>query len=412
MAAGKTHDFYIVVAPGLEAALELELRQRLPLLVGLDGQPLAEDCEIVDRDRGGILVRCSDVLGFQLNFHLRLASRVLIRLARFQAREFHQLEAQAKKAAPVVRAFWGGDLQLKVACARSVLNNEKRVAETLRKVFPVKDIAPETLHVRVHQNICELSLDTSGEHLHKRGWRAHHGGAPLRETLGAALVAQLCREKSPAYLRTVRLVDPFVGSGTLLREFAERLWPVERAMAFQKWNGVPKIMKSPSFFANYHHLRELAPVPEALGFDFDDEALDLARKHLGPLVEDGKIGALDLRKRDWSVGTLMDRAAIAEVAVGAGGGLGALGAPAEKTWVIANPPYGERKERNFDLRATLSLILSEMTAERLGLILPVDQERALKLPGWRVLSRAQTTNGGLPVSLSVWGPQIADAGEA
>lgn len=393
-------DFYLIVAPGLEAALELELRQRLPVLVGLDGQPLAEDCEIIDRDRGGLLVRAPDVLGFQLGFHLRLASRVLVRLARFPAREFHQLEAQAKRALPAVRAFWPGDLQLKVACARSVLNNEKRVAETLRRVFPVKDSAPETLHVRMHQNICELSLDASGEHLHKRGWRAHHGGAPLRETLAAALVAQLCREKSPGYLRDVRIVDPFVGSGTLLREFAERLRPVERAMAFQRWHGVPKIMKSPAFFANYHHLRELAPVPAALGFDFDPEALALARKHLEPLVERGLIESLELSARDWSQGTFLDRAAIAEVAGKIAGARARARAP--KTWVITNPPYGERKERSFDLRDTLSGILREVGAERLGLILPVEQERALRLPGWTVLSRAQTTNGGLPVSLTVW----------
>src|SRR6185436_17128989 len=83
---------------------------------------------------------------------------------------------------------------------------------------------------------CTISADTSGESLHKRGWRRYQGRAPLAETLAAAVVLE------SGWDRRSPLLDPFCGSGTILVEaalLAEGSAPGSfgRPFGFETWPG-------------------------------------------------------------------------------------------------------------------------------------------------------------------------------
>ena len=75
------------------------------------------------------------------------------------------------------------------------------------------------IHINIHHNQASISLDLSGDSLHRRGYRLQHSGAPIKEHLAAALLIQAGwgRQKKTS---TVRLVDPMCGSGTFAIEAA------------------------------------------------------------------------------------------------------------------------------------------------------------------------------------------------
>jgi len=105
-----------------------------------------------------------------------------------------------------------------------------------------------SIYIRVEDDNCTISLDTTGEHLHKRGWSILKGEAPLRETISAYLLKETIGDASAAELSQVVLCDPMMGSGTILTE-ARSLWQgqFQRDFAFKHWKKVPKLLLSPSF---------------------------------------------------------------------------------------------------------------------------------------------------------------------
>src|SRR5581483_9022790 len=126
------------------------------------------------------------------------------------------------------------------------------------------------------EDVWTLSVDSSGELLHRRGWRMENAQAPLRETLAAAIL-RLC-EWDPA----TPLVDPMCGAGTFPVEacaLAMRLAPgLERSFAFERWPGFDA--------AAWARLREeararaLGAPPAAIaGSDHDARAVEAARRN-------------------------------------------------------------------------------------------------------------------------------------
>src|SRR6185503_16196342 len=105
----------------------------------------------------------------------------------------------------------------------AMLRVKDAIVDQCRERFGVRpDIAIERpairLNLRLHKGRATLSLDLSGEPLHRRGWRREQGEAPLKENLACAM---LLRARWPdIYARGGALVDPMCGSGTLLIEAA------------------------------------------------------------------------------------------------------------------------------------------------------------------------------------------------
>ena len=159
---------------------------------------------------------------YRANLFSRVASRVLVRVARFAATTFPQL------ATGFARVPWdewlpgGCAVELRVACRKSRLYHSGRVQQELAGALGAAVAAREVpvgeggfrLQVRLEQDLVQVSLDTSGEHLHRRGYRDHVGPAPLRENLAAGLLARA------GWNANEPLLDPCCGSGTIPVEAA------------------------------------------------------------------------------------------------------------------------------------------------------------------------------------------------
>lgn len=222
------------------------------------------------------------------NLWLRSADRVLIQLARFSAADFDTLFETAREipweqwidpaaAIPVRGRSHKSQLTSVPAIQRTA---KKAIVERLlaRRYAPVLSETgpPVPVEVALLDDEAALSLDTSGEGLHKRGYRSLAGPAQLRETLAAALV-QL------SFWKPGRpLIDPFCGTGTIVIEAAllgRRLAPGRiRTFAAEYWPAIAeRHWRDARTEAADLALPALDERP--IGTDIDAESLSLARYH-------------------------------------------------------------------------------------------------------------------------------------
>lgn len=222
------------------------------------------------------------------NLWLRSADRVLIQLAKFAAPDFDALFDTTRQlpweqwisresAIPVRGRSRKSQLTSVPACQRSV---KKAIVERLGEAYSLSDL-PETgaavpVEVALLEDEATISIDTTGDGLHRRGYRKLAGTAQLRETLAAALV-QLSFWKAGR-----PLIDPFCGTGTVVIEavmIARRMAPGRgRVFAAEAWQAIPADQwKQARAEAEDLILPALEERP--LGTDIDAEALKLARYH-------------------------------------------------------------------------------------------------------------------------------------
>jgi putative N6-adenine-specific DNA methylase len=228
-------DWFAVCAPGLEKILGTELKD-------LSLKPFP-----AETGEGGVAFQGKLEAGYLANLWLRSAGRVLMRLADFRVRTWDDLVRQAGTIAWEAFLPAGAALSVRVTLKNSNLKHSGRVAEEVFKAasrsLQKAGLAPprqakaheqaQAILVRGVDRRCQISLDASGEHLHKRGYREAPGKAPLREDLAAALL-QLA-----GYDGKELLLDPMCGAGTLPIEAAlmARNLPAlgERSIAMQAW---------------------------------------------------------------------------------------------------------------------------------------------------------------------------------
>lgn len=193
-------------APGLEPWLEAELRA-----LGL---------RRLRRLAGGLGFWASMAQLQQSHLQLGLAMDIRARVGRFEARRLDKL-AEQTAALPWERYLQPQlGLKLKVSCKKSRLYHsgavEQRVREGIQRRLPqlAEGAAAQTVHVRLHRDDCQLSLDLSGEPLYRRGYRRATGKAPLRADLARALLV------IGGYDGQAPLWDPLCGAGTIPIEAA------------------------------------------------------------------------------------------------------------------------------------------------------------------------------------------------
>jgi putative N6-adenine-specific DNA methylase len=235
------------------------------------------------------------------NLCLRTASRILCRFPPFRAGAVeelfhkvsnHRWELWLNPKIPLeVRAFVHySRISHEGLVAQAVIDGMRRRFQSRRGCPPVNLISTEgdkregtavlslrqRVLVHLHNNHCEISLDTTGDHLHRRGYRLEHTGAPLRETLAAAV---LLRSK---WHGETPLIDGMCGAGTVAIEaamLARRISPgLRRTFLCERWPGFEE--------KSWNHLRKklaaqsLAhPPAPILAIDGDPEALRIARKN-------------------------------------------------------------------------------------------------------------------------------------
>lgn len=239
--------------------------------------------------------------------------------------------------------------------------------------------------VRVHRDRVTARLDTSGEHLHRRGYRLHVGAAPLRETLAAALLRALPFDPDTPFL------DPFCGSGTvaieaalLARGIPPGLATVDadgvrrpRDFAFLHWPGVDRAAWEEQIAEALAGLRPRAPAP-LVAADRDAGVLEAARANAGRA---GVLEDLQFLEAPFSAAAAASRSGPLQV--------------------VTNPPFGTRlgeRRRLRPLYTALGRAWGEGAPLEGAALLFLSADPVLEAAtGLPLEPRFSTTHGGLRV---------------
>lgn len=366
-------EFFVVALPGLEDIVQAEISRWFPDLT-------------TSLEHGGVTVQAPLGEGLALNLALKTATRVLLRVAKFRCKDFPKL---FQKVSALDWQAWIDptcELEVEASTRLSRLKIKKRIEEACEDGFRAyrKKLGKTAsrgkkahLFVRFVNDECVLSLDTSGERLHKRGVREHIGEAPLRETIAAALIDLVQVGATMDESTQIEIVDPMMGSGTFLVEAASKgELSDKRDFAFDNFQGSAqsKLMRKPV----------MNKYIKFIGFEKDGKALKAAEHNLKAL----KIGAkLEIHKADFF----------------AAQPLSPLATKSTQRWVFCNPPYGERIKVDTPLGEFYTRLFQEVERivqpTRACFLLPSKVVKGkFNLPsGWKVISKRPFLNGGLPV---------------
>ncbi len=359
-------EIFLIATPGLEAVLCREAQslgfaaaRQVPGGVSFDGT-------------------WTDV--WRANLYLRGATRVLARIGSFRAFHLAQLDKRARKFP------WSETLRADVPVKVEVVTNKKSkiyhagaASERIERAIteelgaPISPEAEVTIKVRIDDNTCIFSVDTSGEGLHKRGHKVAVGKAPMRETL-AALLLQSC-----GYDGTEPVLDPMCGSGTFVIEAAEMACGLapgrSRSFAFQSLATFDA--------AEWDALRAQLPAPRPV-----------AHLYFG---SDRNAGVVEMG------GQNAERAGVSDLCRFSHAAVSDLQRPeGPPGLVIVNPPYGARignKKQLFAVYGALGETLrSRFSGWRVGIVTSDTQlARATALPFLPL--GAPIAHGGLKVRL-------------
>lgn len=311
-----------------------------PCLFGIEGilgdELKRMDAQDVRVQNGRVLFSSGPELLARANIGSRYAERIQLHMGSFRAVSFDELFEGVralpwenwigKKDAFPVKGWSLNSALHSVPDCQSII--KKAIVERLKGVYGLSWFEESGAVVQVQFTLLKdeatLLLDTSGPGLHKRGYRQNAGGAPIKETLAAAMV-DLTRARLAE-----RVVDPCCGSGTLLIEAAlaaKRIAPgIRRRFAAMQWGAVPSGIWEEERSRAREQIRRDAPF-EALGGDTDPEAVRLTLENA-------------------------EKAGVGKSVTAAVRDLRAFVPEGESGVVLCNPPYGERL---LDVRAAEEL---------------------------------------------------------
>jgi putative N6-adenine-specific DNA methylase len=369
-------EIFLVTFPGAEALLCAEAREK----GFIDPTPI----------KGGVTVRGGWPEVWRANLELRGASRVLARVAAFRAFHLAQLDKRARRVA--WSEFLRPDVPVRVeaACKGSRIYHAGAATQRIEKAIreelgaPISAEAEVVVKARIDDDLCTISIDTSGESLHKRNHKEAVHKAPMRETL-ASLFLRQC-----GYDGTEPVVDPMCGSGTFVIEAAEIAVGLNpgrsRRFAFEQLASFDE--------AAWHRLRgaggggdggvagDTKPAHRFYGSDRDAGAVNMSRTNAA------LAGVAEM--------TEFRQHAVTDIVAPSG----------PPGLVIVNPPYGNRigdKKQLYGLYAALGqTLMSCFIGWRVGLVTSeATLARATGLPF--AAPAASVSHGGMRVSLFLTG---------
>ena len=314
---------FAVCAPGLEPFTSQELEE-----LGLSLSPPGEKKHA--EERGGVELEGSLIDVYRCNLHLRTASRLLVRLGSFYSVGFPELRRKAGNLPWEDYLKAGKPVAIRVTCHQSRLYHQQAVAERIagaisdRLKQPVQvekyheeteTNPPQLILVRLANDHCTISIDSSGELLYRRGYRLATTKAPLRETLAAGMIL------ASGWDRISPLLDPFCGSGTIVIEaalLARQIPPGRgRHFAFMDWPSFRE--KAWDAFLSDQTPGIQAPLPRIVASDRDAGAIRAAKANA-------------------------DRAGVSDCIEFSCHAVSSMDPPPGPGWVVTNPPYGVRTE--------------------------------------------------------------------
>lgn len=350
------YTFILICHFGLEKILKSELKKLGFSILGVT------DGEVK------IIGHLSDIP--KLNYNLRTCERVMIELSKFEARISDDLYNGAlntpiEDLVPVDGEFLVTKAnQDKNSNLKSSSANQKTVkkafVERLIRTYKT-DVLTESrgkypFRVKFNKNICSIRLDTTGDSLHKRGYRIKSGLAPIEETLAAALVELVDFKKDSI------LVDPFCGSGTILIEaamIAANIPPsVDRAFVSETWDVIDKNVwkdERKKAIENIDSERLKIGDIKIFGFDIDKNMISVSKDNA---VRAGVDKLISFETLD--VKNLGDNEKIKKY---------------NNIIILTNPPYGERLNNKDDIEPiykSLKTSFDKLHGAKLHVITPYE----------------------------------------
>ncbi|HIH2841067.1 THUMP domain-containing class I SAM-dependent RNA methyltransferase [Clostridioides difficile] len=286
--------------------------------------------EIIKTEDGRITYKTDEFGIAKSNMWLRCAERVHLKIAEFEAKSFDELFENTKRINWSRYIPYGAQFPIsKASSIKSKLYStpdvqaivKKAIVESLKKSYLEDGLLKEDkekypIFVFIHKDKVTISIDTTGDALHKRGYREKANKAPIRETLAAGLIYL-----TPWKVGRV-LVDPMCGSGTILIEAAMigiNMAPgLNREFISEKWRTLDKKIWWDVRKDAFNKIDNESKF-KIYGYDIDEESIDIAR-------ENAEIAGVD-EYIEFNVGDATQ-----------------FKSEDEFGFIITNPPYGERLE--------------------------------------------------------------------
>lgn len=336
----------------------------------------------IEKHKGAVSFVGDKGFMYKANFNLRTALRILKPIRNFEVKSEQQLYNEIQKI------NWSQYLEatdtLALDCVLSSdrftnshflsLKAKDAIVDQFREKFgerPSVELKNPTLriHLHVHKDTCSVALDTSGESLHKRGYRDKTNLAPINEVLAAGLVLMSGWDK------TSPLIDPMCGSATILIEaalIAHNIPPgyYRKIYGFQQWKDYDPALWDIIYNSSIKKIND-HPV-QITGVDISSNVARIARENV-------KLAQLE------EIITI-ENSSFQEFQPAAGAGL-----------LIMNPPYGERlfeKEDTNTLYQTIGDTLKEKYKGYTAWIISSNRE-ALKKVGLHPTKKITVFNGQL-----------------
>ncbi len=308
----KTFQLMATTGAGLEALVAKELKQ-----MGYATQT----------ENGRVLFEGTMEDIYRTNLWLRTADRIKIIVTQFQAKTFDELFTQT--AAYPWKDLLPYDAQFPVngRSKNAILHSvptiqaitKKAVVNRLTEAYHARGFLPETgnrfvLETAIDKNQVMITLDTTGDSLFKRGYRTEKGGAPLKETMAAALVMLA------HWFTDNPFVDPVTGSGTIPIEAAmigRNIAPgLNREFDISHWDWFdPQI--SQRLKTQARQMIDFTVPLDISGYDIDGDMIAIAKRNAQAAGVAEDITFKQLAVKDWTTDKI-------------------------NGVIVANPPYGER----------------------------------------------------------------------
>ncbi len=307
----------------------MDYRLCVPCLLGVEALIADElkrmGCENVSSENGRVYFAGDESAIVRANINLRVGERVLLELGRFDAFTFDELFEKTKSlpwemiiprdAAFPVKGHSLNSKLFSVSDCQKII--KKAVVERLKSVYGIEWF-PETgevyqIQFAIMKDHVSMCVDTTGDGLHKRGYRPAHNAAPLKETMAAALV------KLSRYKGRDDFCDPFCGSGTIPIEAAliakNRAPGLNRRFSACNWRWIDKRIWARE--REFAVSKEYSGNYRIIGSDIDPKAVEIAEENAR------RAGVADIISFETSDAEKFDR-------------------KTDRGVIVTNPPYGER----------------------------------------------------------------------
>ncbi len=313
-----------LIAPchfGLEAVLKKEIYD-----LGYD---------ILSVDNGKVTFEGDAEAICRANINLRTTERILLKVGEFKAVTFTELFDKTKEIPwdrfiPVNGRFWvtkANSVNSKLFSSSDVQSIiKKAIVENLKEKYNVSWFSEDgndyPLRVTIIKDVVTIALDTTGNSLHKRGYRPLAGKAPISECLASALIMLTPWNKDRI------LLDPFCGSGTFPIEaamIAASIAPgMNRKFTAQHWKNIVPGLEWKNAFTEARDIVNTNIITDISGYDIDGKMVEIAKKNAAKAGVDKLVR---FKQRDVSE----------------------LSHKGDYGFIITNPPYGERLEEKENL---------------------------------------------------------------